>query len=1000
MRLTALLVSLTGCSLLAMATNPVTGPVPHNLTFITDTKRLPDITRQAELRAMPAWRQFLAQNGSWAVEFNEATSLPHRAYGQGIATVGNSPEERAMEFLSTKLGGFALPVNELVLTSVRPTEKLTYVHFSQQHQGLPVLFSHVMVKLDLQGNVISFGLEMQRGFELSLLPSIGVGSAEAAAVEGLENVQGVALLPGLALLGIPDGPSVQQKLVFSARVNTVEPDGVPGKFDCLVDAHTGALLYRQDRVMRCDHGAEGKGLLTPPAVTKAVRAPMESSSDVTMSATVFEVQPYIPATVQPLRNLQFTVNGNTFTTDPNGSAVTGITGPVGATFRLEGDWSSVRTSGVVPEFTTTLQDGPNVLSFDGEANVKELSAYFHVNIVHDHGIAVLPGFTGMDFSLPTNVDVAGTCNAFYDGSSINFYAEGGDCHSWAKLGEVVYHEYGHGINDNYYSDNGSNFTNRAMDEGYADIWALTITWDPILAEGNSLLSATDYIRRYDQAPKVYPLNITGEEHNDGEIIAGAWWDLYENLNNDQGLLLTLWADAFGGLQANVPVGQEGTCFRDVLLDVLTADDTDSNILNGTPNGTAIIAAFAEHGITLLSNVELDHTPVLTSLGNDDMLIEADLTILSADQQYLGDVVLNYRINGNATWTEVNMTNTGGSNYEATIPGQPIGTVVAYFLAAKDVFGFLSAVQPIGAAQADPNLPYYIMVGFDLEKTEDVDDISELGGWTLGLPTDNNTTGTWIIDDPVASLSTVDNSEIQPGNQHTPGGFFCFLTGNAQAGEGPGINDVDAGRTTLVSDPMDLTGYDNPAFTYWRWYTNNPPGGANPGADWWYAQISNNGTNWVFLENSQTSERNWRRKAFRVQDYVTPNATVQLRFIASDSTHIGQNLDGGSLIEGLVDDIQLWENSPADGVSELQGASIAALYPDPANDAINVRLELNGARNVVAETIDPSGRSVSRHSFGNNSTLQSIDVSRLASGTYLLRVRWDGGKTEQRFTVVH
>jgi hypothetical protein len=291
------------------------------------------------------------------------------------------------------------------------------------------------------------------------------------------------------------------------------------------------------------------------------------------------------------------------------------------------------------------------------------------------------------------------------------------------------------------------------------------------------------------------------------------------------------------------------------------------------------------------------------------------------------------------------------------------------------------------------------VGYELKLTEDADNNNQLGDWNMGAPGDNNTTGTWTLDDPVPSLSTVDNSEIQPDEQHTPGGEFCYLTGNAGLGAGPGDNDVDAGRTTLISDPIDLTGYVNPTFTYWRWYTNNPPGGANPGADWWYAEITNNGTNWVFVENSMTSERAWRRKAFRVQDHVTPNSTVQIRFIASDSTHIGQNLDGGSLIEGLIDDIQLWDNADGDGVEEVAGATIAAIYPQPARDAITVRLELNGADNIVADVLDPSGRLVHTQRFGT-ATQTSIAVDRWASGTYLLRVRWDGGRTEERFTVVH
>jgi hypothetical protein len=33
------------------------------------------------------------------------------------------------------------------------------------------------------------------------------------------------------------------------------------------------------------------------------------------------------------------------------------------------------------------------------------------------------------------------------------------------------------------------------------------------------------VRRYDENIKVYPQDLTGEVHDNGEIIAGAWWDL-------------------------------------------------------------------------------------------------------------------------------------------------------------------------------------------------------------------------------------------------------------------------------------------------------------------------------------------------------------------------------------------------------------------------------------------------------------------------------------------
>ena len=41
-----------------------------------------------------------------------------------------------------------------------------------------------------------------------------------------------------------------------------------------------------------------------------------------------------------------------------------------------------------------------------------------------------------------NVNIGSNCNAFYNGSSINFYTSGGGCNNTA-FSDVVHHEYGH-----------------------------------------------------------------------------------------------------------------------------------------------------------------------------------------------------------------------------------------------------------------------------------------------------------------------------------------------------------------------------------------------------------------------------------------------------------------------------------------------------------------------------------------------------------------------------
>jgi hypothetical protein len=205
-----------------------------------------------------------------------------------------------------------------------------------------------------------------------------------------------------------------------------------------------------------------------------------------------------------------------------------------------------------------------------------------------------------------------------------------------------------------------------------------------------------------------------------------------------------------------------------------------------------------------------------------------------------------------------------------------------------------------------------LIGYELNHEEDFD--FNVGFWQTGDPSDNATTGMWEIGSPIASYDDPMNFSgiVQTGSQHTPGGFSCAFTQNASSVLlGIGDSDVDGGHTTLYSPYFDLTNYVNPAFSYYRWYTNSPPGGANPGADWWQVLISNNPTSlnptWHYVENNKTGEINWRKFAFRIKDYVSLTNEVQLKFIASDSIRLGQNLDGGSLIEAAVDDLYLYES---------------------------------------------------------------------------------------------
>ncbi|HVG60033.1 MAG TPA: endopeptidase, partial [Hyalangium sp.] len=79
----------------------------------------------------------------------------------------------------------------------------------------------------------------------------------------------------------------------------------------------------------------------------------------------------------------------------------------------------------------------------------------------------LPTNTWLQGQLTSNVNIASTCNAFWNGSTVNFYRSGGGCRNTGEIGAVFDHEWGHGMDD--FDSNG---TLSNSSEGYADIAAI------------------------------------------------------------------------------------------------------------------------------------------------------------------------------------------------------------------------------------------------------------------------------------------------------------------------------------------------------------------------------------------------------------------------------------------------------------------------------------------------------------------------------------------------
>jgi hypothetical protein len=129
------------------------------------------------------------------------------------------------------------------------------------------------------------------------------------------------------------------------------------------------------------------------------------------------------------------------------------------------------------------------------------------------------------------------------------------------------------------------------------------------------------------------------------------------------------------------------------------------------------------------------------------------------------------------------------------------------------------------------------------------------------------------------------------------GEFCYVTGQHPGG-GAGANDVDGGRTTLLSPILDLSNAKDASveIQYWRWYSNGA--GAAPNADVFTVDISNDGgSTWVNVETvgpgGPEVNGGWFQVNFDPATLITLTDQVQLRFIAADE-------GAGSLVEAAID----------------------------------------------------------------------------------------------------
>jgi len=362
-----------------------------------------------------------------------------------------------------------------------------------------------------------------------------------------------------------------------------------------------------------------------------------------------------------------------------------------------------------------------------------------------------------------------------------------------------------------------------------------------------------------------------------------------------------------------------------------------------------------HNITIYEDLETTQSFALTDnagpalsgltgeLATSDISGPYTMGLQANDASSVSELILNWKASG-STWNTVEMTLVRGM-YTGAIPGQPANTEISYYFTATDGPGLTSRL-PEGSP--DEHFSLLITEMIYLTEAENPGDPD----WELGAAGDQATSGLWVRADPVGT--DYSGLNVQPENDHTVDpGAACFVTGNANAGDSAGTEDVDGGCTTLQTPVFDLSEVDRAVIKYWCWYGE---GGLSIDDDF-VVEISNdNGSNWIEFHRIVDNANSWNQVSVELNTLDGGNFEltdqIVLRFLACD-------LNSGGLVEAAIDDfsIESFTNPGLSPVEDIPAADRPVLlrqnHPNPFNPTTSIGFALPGTAQteLVVYTID-------------------------------------------------
>jgi hypothetical protein len=309
-----------------------------------------------------------------------------------------------------------------------------------------------------------------------------------------------------------------------------------------------------------------------------------------------EYYPRLPGQIKvgPLSEVMVGSGSDRSPTDENGN----FEADAGATAELAGRHVALtvnKKSKVVEQ-----EGGDGNIVFKASNRLSETMAYVHVQRVNAFvrnfiKIASIdpnnPQNNFLDKPVRVNTRVQSAmmknCNAWFDPSelSLNFLEADEKCEASSHFGDIMYHEWGHALDNALGGIHDSSFS-----EAVGDITAMLMTGDSKLAPG--FVKGSSAPIRDLTTFKHYPEDQNADPHKESLILSGAWYETFmrmrEHYGDEAGKMKT--AEIF----FKHLVSTES--YLESYQGALVADDDDNNLENGTPHMCYFNVAFAKRGI--------------------------------------------------------------------------------------------------------------------------------------------------------------------------------------------------------------------------------------------------------------------------------------------------------------------------------------------------------------------------------------------------------------------